>query len=61
MFGRNLESEFACSGKRVLYQYRIRVADRDTMPQDYFWIITGILNDYLRIPGASGKLKKDGD
>ena len=29
------------------------------MPQDHFRIITGILDDYFRIPSASGKQKKD--
>ena len=44
-----------CSGKRVLYQDRISMTNRDTMPQDYFWTITGVFNDNLRIPRASGK------
>ena len=43
------------SGKRVLYQDRIGVADRNIMPQDHFRIITGILNDYLCIASASSK------
>ncbi len=55
LFGGDSESEFTCPGKRVLYQDRISMANRDTMRQDYYWIITGAFNDNLRLPRACGK------